>query len=99
MQRALSSRRLFSVTPKRNNLISDLYVQQIKQFKPNPLSASQADIKAFQLPAKPSVPSDEISADAVASYEAAPVDTEAAPTGSAPVEEDWFVFEEEEEHH
>lgn len=81
-------------------MISDLYIQQIKQFKPTPLADSLADIKAFKLPAKPAVPSDEIAADSVASYEAAPVDTESAPaTGAAPVEEDWFVFEEEEEHH
>lgn len=88
------------MTPQRSNLVSDLYVQQIKQFKPTPLSTDLADIKAFKLPAKPSIPSDEISADAIASYEAAPVETESAPaSGSAPVEEDWFVFEEEEEHH
>lgn len=81
-------------------MVADLYVQLIKQFKPTPLSSDSADIKQFKLPAKPSVPSDEISADAVASYEAAPVDTESAPaSGSAPVEEDWFVFEEEEVHH
>lgn len=88
------------MTPKRNNLISDLYIQQIKQFKPTPLSASLADIKAFLLPAKPVLPSDDIAADAVAAYDAAPVDTESAPAaGAAPVEEDWFVFEDEEEHH
>ncbi|KAF5212131.1 ATP synthase complex subunit h family protein [Clavispora lusitaniae] len=99
--RALSSRRLFSVTPKRNNLVADLYVQQIKQFKPTPVAADQAEgIKTFKLPSKPAIPSDEVSADAVSSYEAADVETESAPvSGSAPVEEDWFVFEEEEEHH
>lgn len=100
IQRAVSSRRLFSVTPKRNNLIGDLYIQQIKQFKPTPLATDSADIKAFQLPAKPSFPADEVTADAVAAYDSAAVETESAPSaGSTPVEEDWFVFEEEEEHH
>lgn len=90
------------MTPQRNNLVADLYVQQIKQFKPTPVAVDQAEgIKEFKLPAKPSIPSDEVSADAVASYESAEVDTESAPvSGSAPAaEEDWFVFEEAEEHH
>lgn len=89
------------MTPNRNNLVADLYLLQIKQFKPTPVAADKAEgIKAFQLPAKPAVPTDEVSADSIAAYEAADVETEAAPTGSAPAaEEDWFVFEEEEEHH
>ncbi|ODV65461.1 hypothetical protein HYPBUDRAFT_113925 [Hyphopichia burtonii NRRL Y-1933] len=98
----LSVRR-FSVASRRNNLISDLYVSQIKQFKPTPISTEQqeASVKAFHLPQKPSLPSEEVSADGLASYESAEVETEsAAPVeGSAPVEEDWFVFEEPEEHH
>ncbi|OBA23857.1 F1F0-ATPase complex, subunit H [Metschnikowia bicuspidata var. bicuspidata NRRL YB-4993] len=101
--RALSSRRLFSVTPQRSNLVSDLYVSQIKQFKPTQTSAEGAEgIKKFQLPSKPAVPSEEVSADAVSAYESAAVETTSAPsTEAAPAaEEDWFVFEEAEaEHH
>ncbi|GEQ66610.1 hypothetical protein JCM33374_g273 [Metschnikowia sp. JCM 33374] len=100
--RALSSRRLFSVTPQRSNLVSELYVSQIKQFKPVQTSAEGAEgIKKFQLPAKPAIPSEEVNADAVASYESADVETASSPASeSAPAaEEDWFVFEEAEEHH
>ncbi|KAK6454540.1 F1F0-ATPase complex, subunit H [Scheffersomyces xylosifermentans] len=100
----LSSKRLFSITPRRSNLVSELYIQQIKAFKPTALSAKEIDsaVKAFQLPAKPSIPATEIAAEALAEYEASEVETASTPSssGAAPVEEDWFVFEEEaEEHH
>lgn len=81
--------------------MADLYVQQIKQFKPAAVAVDAEEVKKFQLPTKPSIPSDEVSADAVAAYEAADVETEAAPAsaGEPAAEEDWFVFEEAEEHH
>lgn len=81
-------------------MISDLYVSQIKAFKPVAFTAKDAEesTKAFQLPSKPSVPESEISADALAQYEASDVETETVgSTGSAVAEEDWFVFEEAEE--
>ena len=105
IQRSLSARRLFSISPQRSNLVSDLYIQQIKAFKPTPLSNKDAEstVKSFQLPNKPSVPESEISADALSQYESSDVETAAAEPSSAGVEpaaeEDWFVFEEEEEHH
>ena len=100
----MSSKRLFSVTPRRSSAIADLYIQQIKAFKPVALSAKDLEgaVQAFQLPAKPAVPSSEISAEALNAYETSEVETAAVPSssGAAPVEEDWFVFEEEtEEHH
>lgn len=104
IQRSLSARRLFSISPQRSNLVSDLYIQQIKAFKPTPLSNKDAEssVKSFQLPNKPSVPESEISADALSQYESSDVETAAAEPSSAAepaAEEDWFVFEEEEEHH
>lgn len=104
IQRSLSARRLFSISPQRSNLVSDLYIQQIKAFKPTPLSNKDAEssIKSFQLPNKPSVPESEISADALSQYESSDVETAAAEPSSAvepAAEEDWFVFEEEEVHH
>ncbi|KAG7661347.1 ATP14 [[Candida] subhashii] len=98
----LSARRLFSITPRRSNLVSDLYIQEIKAFKPKALTQEEINsaVKAFQLPAKPVAPQAEISAEAVDQYEAADVETE-VPTGEhgEAIEEDWFVFEEEEPHH
>lgn len=96
----MSSRRLFSATAQRSNLVSDLYVQQIKQFKPTPVTGDLDSVKKFQMPAKPQVPSDEVSADAVSAYEASEVETEVkTAAGQAAPEEDWFVFEDDEEHH
>lgn len=82
--------------------MSDLYVSNIKAFKPTPLSAKEAEaaVKAFQLPAQPSLPSEEISSDLLKEYEASEVETAATEsTGSVAVEEDWFVFEEEASGH
>ncbi|EGV64636.1 ATP synthase F0 subcomplex subunit H atp14 [Yamadazyma tenuis] len=101
MFRQVISRR-FSITPRRSNLVSDLYISNIKAFKPTPSSAKDIDsaVKAFQLPAKPTLPSEEISSDLLKDYEASEVETVvAAPAGAEPVEEDWFVFEEVAEGH
>lgn len=97
----MSSRRLFASTPRSNNLISELYVQQIKQFKPSVVASDADAVKPFQMPTKPAVPSQEINADAVAQYEASNVETTATPAANseAATEEDWFVFEEQDEHH
>ncbi|QRG38465.1 hypothetical protein FDK38_002875 [Candidozyma auris] len=98
--RALSSRRLLSVTPRTHNAVSELYIQQIKQFKPSAVNADAEGVKSFKMPAKPAIPSDEVAADAVQAYEASEVETESAPTGTPQaVEEDWFVFPEEEDQH
>lgn len=86
-------------------MVSDLYVQQIKQFKPTPLSNKEIEesVKKFQLPGKPSIPEAEISSQALGEYESAPVEVQDAPSASQAAkpagEEDWFVFEEAEEHH
>ncbi|EGW33091.1 F1F0-ATPase complex, subunit H [Spathaspora passalidarum NRRL Y-27907] len=100
----LSSRRLFSITPRKCNAISDLYIAEIKQFKPKVLTQAEiaSAVQAFQLPAKPVVPQQEVSAEAVKQYETSDVELAhaVATEGGEPVAEDWFVFEEEpEEHH
>lgn len=88
------------MTPRRANLVSQLYIQHIKEFKPTPIAAKDSEgIKSFALPATPAIPSEEISAEGVAAYEAVEVETEAVSSEAAPAEEDWFVFPEEEEHH
>lgn len=93
--------RTFSVTPARANLVTDLYVSNIKQFKPTPLLQQEIDasVKHFQAPSAPQVPQNDVSALQLSEYEAEPVETqEVDSTGSvAPKEEDWFVFEEEAE--
>lgn len=96
--------RRFSVTPRRANLVSDLYISNIKTFKPTPLSAKEVEssVKAFQFPAKPTIPNEEISSDLLNEYEASDVETVSSPatsTSAAPADEDWFVFEEAKETH
>lgn len=90
------------MTPRRNNLVSDLYLSNIKGFKPTPLSEKDvaSSVKAFQFPAKPTLPTEEISSDLLKEYESSEVETVgASSTEAAPVEEDWFVFEEEKDTH
>lgn len=95
--------RTFSVTPARANLVSDLYIQNIKAFKPTPLSQSEIEssVHKFTPPAPAQVPQDDISTQDLTLYEAAPVETqEVDSTGAAaPQAEDWFVFENDEEAH
>ncbi|KAG4408809.1 hypothetical protein JTP64_002115 [Candida tropicalis] len=101
----LSSRRLFSITPRRSNLIGDLYVQHIKAFKPKALTQQEIEsaVQAFKLPQAPAVPQSAINAEAVKEYESSDVETAAVnPSASAEetkADEDWFVFEEVEEAH
>ncbi|KAK6464040.1 F1F0-ATPase complex, subunit H [Scheffersomyces coipomensis] len=102
--RSVASKRLFSMTPARNNIVSELYIQQIKAFKPIAISAKELEsaVKAFQLPAKATIPSSELPTEALSEYESSEVETEtvSASGSSIAAEEDWFVFEEEhEEHH
>lgn len=78
-----------------------MYVNNIKNFKPTPLAAKDIEsaVKSFQLPAKPSLPSEEISSDLLNEYESSEVETVTVSAGAEPVEEDWFVFEEPAEGH
>lgn len=91
------------MTPRRSNLVSDLYISNIKGFKPTPMTEKEVEssVKAFQFPAKPTIPTEEISSDLLNEYESSEVETVSAPTtqSAGPVEEDWFVFEEAKDGH
>lgn len=89
---------------RRSNLVSDLYVSNIKQFKPVPINQKEIEtaVKSFKLPQAPSLPTEEISTASLGEYEAAEVETESTPTATSATtqsNDDWFVFEEAEEHH
>ncbi|KAG7874440.1 hypothetical protein KL938_005055 [Ogataea parapolymorpha] len=99
--------RFLSVSAVRNNLVTDLYVKELKAFKPTPASAADAEAatKPWKLPQAAKIPSLEgEGADALAEYDSAKVEVVEA-SGETAAEEynpdDWFVFEEEEElgHH
>ncbi|GMM44534.1 F1F0 ATP synthase subunit H [Pichia kluyveri] len=103
------SLRQFSTTLTRSNIIADLYVKELKAFKPTPLTNADAEsaTKAWKLPSAAKIPAIEgEGADALAAYESAPVDvTTSSADGNVVAEEykpdDWFVFPVDEEpgHH
>jgi F-type H+-transporting ATPase subunit h len=103
--------RTFTTSAVRGNIVADLYVKELKAFKPIPLTAAdaQAATKAWKLPTAAKVPALEAEgADALNAYDAAPVEVASSATDGANgvvAEEykpdDWFVFPVDEEpgHH
>jgi F-type H+-transporting ATPase subunit h len=99
--------RQFSTSARRANLISDLYVKELKAFKPTPLTTADAEsaTKAWKLPTAAKVPALEAEgADALASYDSAAVEVATSADGAVAQEykpDDWFVFPVDEEpgHH
>lgn len=91
--------RQFTTSARRANLIADLYVRELKAFKPTPITAADAEeaTKPWKLPAAAKVPALEAEgADALAEYDSASVDVVAASATEGAAEEykpdDWFVF-------
>lgn len=88
----------FTTTARRANLIADLYVKELKAFKPTPLSAADAQsaTKPWKLPSPAKVPALEAEgADALAAYDAEPVEVASSGNGVVAEEykpDDWFVF-------
>ncbi|ODQ79395.1 hypothetical protein BABINDRAFT_161799 [Babjeviella inositovora NRRL Y-12698] len=106
--RVLVQTRAFSATVSRANLVSELYVKELKAFKPTPLTASHSEgaVKPWSTPVAPKAPAVE-GANDVAEYETAAVEVgsaevKAASAGAAETLEEFFVLEdlpEEEPHH
>ncbi|GME79342.1 unnamed protein product [Ambrosiozyma monospora] len=101
--------RQFSLTSTRSNLVSDLYISELKNFRPTPISTADAEsaTKPWKLPTAAKVPAlDAEGADSLTEYESAKVEVVGSGAEGSKVEEyvadDWFVFEEEVEpspHH
>ncbi|ODV75121.1 F1F0 ATP synthase subunit h [Cyberlindnera jadinii NRRL Y-1542] len=88
--------------PARKNIIQDLYINELKAFKPTPLSAKDAEgaTRPWTKPVAPQQPAAEIDAAELADYEAAEVEVASHTTGSAAeASEEWFVLEEPEDNH
>ncbi|KAF5092521.1 hypothetical protein D0Z00_004545 [Geotrichum galactomycetum] len=100
------ARRNISFTAvRRADLIQDLYVKEVKAFKPAAISAADAasSVKSWAAPAAPAAPAVEgdVAAE-LAEYEAQAVEVESAKPvdASANAEvEDWFVIEEANDLH
>lgn len=94
-------------TVPRANLVADLYVKELRAFKPTPISAADVEgaVKPWNTPAAPKAPSVEGAAD-VAEYAAAEVEVSHPAPAAETVEdistEEFFVLEEpveDEPHH
>lgn len=102
----LSARRFTTARIARNS-IQDLYVKELKAFKPISLTSKDAEgaVKPWTAPIAPAVPG--LEADAatqLGEYAAEPVEVASAADAAAGANEassEWFVFEEAEEeaHH
>lgn len=81
------------------DLIQDMYVRELRAYKPPQVKASDAEghVQKFSAPKPPKSPEEADMASDLQSYENQQVEVEGqAPAGeSAAVEEDWFEEEEE----
>ncbi|MCJ1455335.1 ATP synthase F0 subcomplex subunit H atp14 [Mycoblastus sanguinarius] len=99
-QRPILQRRTF-LTPTaalRADLVQDLYLKELKNFKPTPLKPSDADehVQKFSPPKAPKSPEEGDIANDLKDYENQVVEIEGqAASGEPAQEEDWFEEEEE----
>ncbi|KAF2208081.1 hypothetical protein CERZMDRAFT_107580 [Cercospora zeae-maydis SCOH1-5] len=100
-QNAVSFRRTFIATPVRSaDLVQDMYLKELKAYKPAPLKANDAEgqVQNFAIPKPPQSPEEADLQRDLQEYEQSTPEVQGASTdaGAAPVEQDWFVEEEEE---
>ncbi|KAL8862111.1 MAG: hypothetical protein Q9178_001566 [Gyalolechia marmorata] len=104
-QQLVQQRRTFS-TPNsilRADLVQDLYLREIRAYKPPPLkpSDSEGHVQRFSAPKAPQSPEEGDIARDLKAYEEQQVEVEgqAAPGESGAAEESWFEDDEDEEEH
>jgi F-type H+-transporting ATPase subunit h len=77
-----------------------MYLRELKAYKPPQVKASDAEghVQKFTIPNAPQSPEESDLASELKAYETQQVELEGSSSepGAAPVEEDWFVEEEEE---
>lgn len=91
------------------DFVQDLYLRELKSYKPTPVKANDADghVQVFNMPKAPQSPEEADIANELKAYEDSAVeiegqDVEAGASGTAAVEQEWFVEEEDDEagaHH
>lgn len=81
--------------------MQDLYLRELKSYKTPQVKASDAEghVQKFAIPKAPASPEESDIANELKAYESQTVELEGATTegGAAPVEEDWFEEDTEEE--
>ncbi|CAI6340048.1 unnamed protein product [Periconia digitata] len=83
------------------DLVQDMYLRELKAYKPPQVKATDAEghVSKFTIPKPPPSPEESDLASDLKTYETQQVELEGSAStedGAAPVEEDWFVEEEEE---
>ena len=86
------------------DLVQDMYLRELKAYKPNPVKASDSEghVQKFSAPKTPKSPEETDIANELKAYEASTVDlvgAEGSEEGAAPIDQDWFEEEEEEDEH
>ncbi|KAJ5174393.1 uncharacterized protein N7482_000270 [Penicillium canariense] len=97
----VAARRTFLTSAvRRADQVQDLYLRELKAYKPTPVKPSDAEgnVHKFALPQAPASPEEANLASELSAYEAQQVEVEgqAAAGEAAPVEESWFEEDEEE---
>jgi F-type H+-transporting ATPase subunit h len=93
---------LFADWPHAVDLVQDLYIKELKSYKPTPakLSDAEGSVQKWSAPPPPKSPEEWDLADGLKAYEEQQVEVEgqANPGETSAKEEDWFEEEEEEGH-
>ena len=80
--------------------VQELYLRELKAYKPSPVKPGDAEahVQKFAVPKAPQSPEEANLANELQSYESQEVEVEGQASGgeAAPVEEHWFVEEEDE---
>lgn len=90
--------------PPTADLVQELYLRELKAYKQPQLKASDAEgqVHKFSAPKVPKSPEETDIANELKAYEASTVELEGQPgteSGSAPINEDWFEEEPEDDDH
>ncbi|BDD56904.1 hypothetical protein MPDQ_006367 [Monascus purpureus] len=101
-QQVSVARRTFMTSGVRQaDLVQDLYLKELRAFKPTPVKPSDAEahVQKFSIPKPPPSPEEANLASELQAYETQQVEVEgqAAAGEPAPVEENWFEEDLEEE--
>ncbi|KAJ5808268.1 hypothetical protein N7474_009537 [Penicillium riverlandense] len=99
-QASIARRSFLTSAVRRADPVQELYLRELKAYKPTPIKAGDADahVHKFAVPQAPKSPEEANLASELSAYESQQVEVEgqAAAGEAAPVEESWFEEDEEE---
>ncbi|KAJ5601541.1 hypothetical protein N7510_011075 [Penicillium lagena] len=99
-QASIARRSFLTSAVRRADPVQELYLRELKAYKPTPIKAGDADahVHKFTVPQAPQSPEEANLASELSAYESQQVEVEgqAAAGEATPVEESWFEEDEEE---